>query len=94
MQLSHSHCCTQCHLQLELLVSSRANSCLPVSCGAHAELQQTSMQQLGFFLPPPMAIAFSLVRLWANHGQPWFPSTPGTIPSAGPSGSGPTPSNL
>lgn len=40
--------------------------------------QELSMEQLGFFVPPPLAIAHHLIRAWANHDGPWFP------PGAGP----------
>lgn len=40
------------------------------------ELQQHSMDTLGFFVPPPLAIAHHLMRLWATHSGPWFPPLP------------------
>ena len=27
---------------------------------------------LGFFVPPPFAIAHHIMRRWAEHGGPWF----------------------
>ena len=30
------------------------------------------MDTLGFFVPPPFAIAHHLIRLWALHDGPWF----------------------
>ncbi len=36
-------------------------------------LQELSLEQLGFFIPPPLAIAHHLIRLWALHEGPWFP---------------------
>ncbi len=30
------------------------------------------METLGFFLPPPFAIAHHLVRMWALHDGPFF----------------------
>lgn len=29
-------------------------------------------QRLGFFVPPPFAIAHHLLKRWAQHGGPWF----------------------
>ncbi|MEW5305625.1 MAG: hypothetical protein WDW36_008155 [Sanguina aurantia] len=44
-----------------------------------AELQRSAMESLGFFIPPPLAIAHHLIRAWAMHDGPWFPSqTPAT----------------
>lgn len=43
------------------------------------------MAQLGFFVPPPLAIAHHLIRLWALHQGPWFKSQP---PAGGQGGSG------
>jgi len=38
-------------------------------------LQQQSKERLGFFVPPPLAIAHHLCRTWVEHTQvhgPWF----------------------
>ncbi|EFJ43697.1 hypothetical protein VOLCADRAFT_118984 [Volvox carteri f. nagariensis] len=43
---------------------------LPMSV---AQLQERSLEQLGFFIPPPLAIAHHLIRTWALHDGPWFP---------------------
>ncbi|GFH23573.1 nudix hydrolase domain-containing protein [Haematococcus lacustris] len=40
-----------------------------------ADLQQASLEKLGFFVPPPFAIAHHLIRIWAECKQPWFAST-------------------
>ena len=40
------------------------------------------MEQLGFFVPPPLAIAHHLIRAWALHDGPWFPRL-GHQPPAG-----------
>ncbi|KXZ49974.1 hypothetical protein GPECTOR_18g130 [Gonium pectorale] len=46
--------------------------------------------QLGFFIPPPLAIAHHLIRTWALHDGPWFPAgggagaAPGAAAAAGP----------
>ncbi|KAF5831681.1 NUDIX hydrolase domain-like protein [Dunaliella salina] len=40
-----------------------------------SELQQHCMEQFGFFVPPPLAIAHHLCRTWVEHAQvhgPWF----------------------
>lgn len=38
------------------------------------DLQQLSMESLGFWIPPPVAIAHHLIRNWAMHDGPWFPN--------------------
>ncbi|GLC36159.1 hypothetical protein PLESTB_001374200 [Pleodorina starrii] len=38
-----------------------------------AQLQEHSLERLGFFIPPPLAIAHHLIRTWALHEGPWFP---------------------
>jgi len=52
-----------------------------------AELQQHSMDSLGFFVPPPLAIAHHLIRLWARAEGPWFPAHPASSSTAGGPGS-------
>ncbi|GAX86638.1 hypothetical protein CEUSTIGMA_g14046.t1 [Chlamydomonas eustigma] len=37
-------------------------------------LQQRSMESLGFWIPPPVAVAHHLIRQWVLHGEPFFPS--------------------
>ncbi|GFR52546.1 hypothetical protein Agub_g15121 [Astrephomene gubernaculifera] len=48
-----------------------------------AQLQENSLEQLGFFIPPPLAIAHHLIRTWALHEGPWFPAGPGQPSMAG-----------
>lgn len=42
------------------------------------EIQRRSWQNLGFFVPPPFAIAHHIMRAWALRETPWFslPSEP------------------
>ncbi len=44
------------------------------------------MDTLGFFVPPPFAIAHHLIRLWAQNPGPWFPPVlagpPPAVPAA------------
>ncbi|MEW5316762.1 MAG: hypothetical protein WDW38_008112 [Sanguina aurantia] len=57
-----------------------------------AELQRSAMESLGFFIPPPLAIAHHLIRAWAMHDGPWFPSqTPATTTSAAAALNAPSP---
>ncbi|PNW78451.1 hypothetical protein CHLRE_09g396900v5 [Chlamydomonas reinhardtii] len=49
-----------------------------------AQLQEASLEQLGFFIPPPLAIAHHLIRAWALHEGPWFPPGPPTPPAPAP----------
>mmetsp|Transcript_15187 Transcript_15187/g.44738 ORF Transcript_15187/g.44738 Transcript_15187/m.44738 type:complete len:192 (-) Transcript_15187:1123-1698(-) len=37
-------------------------------------LQSKSMEALGFWIPPPVAIAHHLIQLWAMHEGPYFPA--------------------
>ncbi|PRW58426.1 Nudix hydrolase chloroplastic [Chlorella sorokiniana] len=36
---------------------------------------------LGFFVPPPFAIAHHLMRTWVQHGGPWFSSSGEVLPA-------------
>lgn len=38
------------------------------------EAQQRSLKQLGFFVPPPFAIAHHLIKMWAEATSPLFPA--------------------
>ena len=44
----------------------------------HAGLQQQSLETLGFWIPPPVAVAHHLIRTWAMHEGPWFPEATAT----------------
>lgn len=44
------------------------------------------MDTLGFFVPPPFAIAHHLIRIWAQSSGPWFPPAP--APGGGGGGAG------
>eukprot|EP00798_Chlamydomonas_sp_ICE-L_P022077 gene22077-29141_t len=50
-------------------------------------LQQKSLETLGFFLPPPFAIAHHLVRLWANNEGSYFKQSEEASPIQPPQGS-------
>lgn len=64
------------------------------------EIQKRSWSSLGFFVPPPFAIAHHLIKTWAGREGPWYGQQgPGSIMSgdAGVNGSTsqpPTPSAL
>jgi NAD+ diphosphatase len=40
--------------------------------GNYAETQRNCWSQLGFFIPPPFAVAHHLIRTWALKDTPWF----------------------
>ncbi|GIL76818.1 hypothetical protein Vretimale_8708 [Volvox reticuliferus] len=52
-----------------------------------AQLQEHSLDQLGFFIPPPLAIAHHLIRTWALHEGPWFSTLGGLGGGAAANGS-------
>jgi len=58
----------------ELLAAVRLYEELPDA--TVQELQQLSMERLGFWIPPPVAIAHHLMRTWAMHDGPFFPGGP------------------
>lgn len=41
------------------------------------EVQKRSWSTLGFFIPPPFAIAHHLIHTWASREDPWFPPAAG-----------------
>ena len=48
------------------------------------EVQRRSWAQLGFFIPPPFAIAHHIMRAWALSDAPsWFPPTAAEAPADG-----------
>ncbi len=47
------------------------------------QVQKRSWSQLGFFIPPPFAIAHHLVRAWALQPGPWFTAERGEGGAAG-----------
>lgn len=50
------------------------------------EVQKRSWSQLGFFVPPPFAIAHHLMRAWALQDQPWFSDPNGAAHGSAASG--------
>lgn len=49
--------------------------------GPIPEIQKRSWNSLGFFIPPPFAVAHHLISAWASREDPWF--TPEEDGSAG-----------
>ncbi len=39
-------------------------------------LQEKSMESLGFWIPPPVAVAHHLIKTWATSEGPCFPGLP------------------
>jgi NAD+ diphosphatase len=39
---------------------------------SHPGLQQQSLEALGFWIPPPVAVAHHLIKAWALREGPWF----------------------
>jgi len=39
---------------------------------SHTDLQKMSQESFGFWIPPPIAIAHHLIRMWAMRDGPWF----------------------
>ena len=37
------------------------------------EVQKRSWHHLGFFIPPPFAVAYHLIHTWATRTESWFP---------------------
>jgi NAD+ diphosphatase len=44
----------------------------------YAETQRNCWSQLGFFIPPPFAVAHHLIRTWALKDSTWFTPKPRT----------------
>lgn len=49
---------------------------------------------LGFFVPPPFAIAHHLMRIWVQHGGPWFSSSGEVLPARQPAAAAAPVANL
>jgi NAD+ diphosphatase len=39
--------------------------------GPLPEIQKRSWSSLGFFVPPPFAVAYHLIAAWAGRDSPW-----------------------
>jgi hypothetical protein len=52
--------------------------------GPLPEIQKRSWTSVGFFIPPPFAIAHHLINAWASRDEPWFAPEPadGSEPAA------------
>lgn len=54
----------------ELAAAVRAYEASPQA--SLQEIQRRSWREIGFFVPPPFAVAHHLIRAWALQSRPWF----------------------